>query len=191
MNTTNANPDPDPRVTIPWSRTRLFRCWTSTPTATLGATLRELEALPEPDRDPFEGVIAQLRAELVHRANAKAAATTTGFLENGSAHVRWYSATGRFYDQALHVPDALYSTDLWAPLVALFEFMARAPWLELCADLHRAERPCGHAECPDCEGDDTPAGAGYQTEHDTFAPARLADTWGTRPGVPSNPRSTR
>ena len=167
--TMNTTPDPDPRTPIPWSPTKLFRCWVLTPTPELRATLLELTALP--DREPFEGVIAQLRAELVHRAHPA----------NEAAHVRWYSATGRFHDQALVVPDAIYSTDLWFPLVALFEWMARAPWVELCADLHRAERPCGHTSCPDCEGDDTPAGAGYQV--DTGTPRPTPDTWATRPGV--------
>lgn len=87
------------------------------------------------------------------------------------ANVRWDSRHWRSVSR----PDLIWSTALPRPLAAMFGWMARVPtptWPLALQDY-----------------DEEPDGAGYVEDEGASRPPR--DTFGTRPGVPSAPRSLR
>jgi len=89
--------------------------------------------------------------------------------------------------QSVSRPELIWSTALPRPLAALFGWMARVPtptW-----PLALQAWPPDPDTLRACADEEEPPGAGYVEDEGTTRPP--ADTFGTRPGVPSNPRSTR
>lgn len=113
------------------------------------------------------------------------------------ANISW--TWGQVHWQSVSQPGLIWSTALPRPLAAMFGWMARVPtptWplvLQNWPPDPETLRACAcddeACEIPAWDHDDEPPGAGYVEDEGTPRPP--ADTFGTRPGVPSNPRSTR